>query len=78
MYSVVSSWCCHVCLGISRVIPNSVSASSTEWDELWSWFLACDHGSIKVANLFNHFKFAWSGIPKVIENIEWAISQKWT
>ena len=32
---------------------------------------------IKVTILFNHFKWMWSGMPKVIRNNNLAISQKW-
>ena len=54
------------------------SASSQEWLELWSWFFARGYWSAEVTNMLIHFKWVWSGMPKVIENSKLAISQKWT
>ena len=56
-----------------KVIKNSELASSQEWVELWSQFFACGKESKEVTNLFNHLKWVWLEVPKVIQNnrLEW-------
>ena len=57
-------------------MPNNDSASSGERVKLYSCFSACGYGSIEVANLFNHFKWVWPNMSKVIGNTELAIPNK--
>ena len=60
----------------SKLCKMWVRFISQEWLELWSSFFDCRYGSIEVTNYFNHFKWIWLGIPKVIENNEPVLSQK--
>ena len=47
------------------------TASCVYWE---SWCFECDNVSIEVTDLFNHFKCVRSGMLKVIENNESALS----
>ena len=46
---------------------NSEPALSKEWVELWSSFFACGDEAIEVTHLFNHFRWIWSDMPKVMQ-----------
>ena len=50
-----------------KVMPNSGSALSKEWVAIWNWFFACCEASIKVTNLYNHFKWVCLGMPKAVD-----------
>ena len=74
-YSVMASGCVHTWL--TEVGSNSESASSQDDLNYKVVFFACSQGSIEVTNVFNNFKWVWSGMPKVIQNNELVIPQKY-
>ena len=47
---------------------NSEPALSKEWVELWSSFFACGEEAIEVTHLFNHFRWIWSDMHKVVSD----------
>ena len=42
------------------------------------FIFACGYGSTEVTNFYDYFKWVWPGIPKVIENNDLVITQKYS